>query len=391
MKRAILALMTVLLGFGLAHADAPASIPDAQHGITLSPGEKVQLTLSPTNGAKAISRGPVGTIPDSVRQWENGVEVLKPMTGVGPKPAADMLTASLWSSDADGARLTVANGYSYPVIYNAFLVGKRNGQTYYRPTSICPIRPGQVGVESWPERIDGVVMANVHAIDPDHMACNDGSALSLAAAPAKDNAIYSCDAGRIMDPTAPVSVSVEVDSAGSVRATSAAWSLASGSPLKAPAIILDYPLLGNVASPTPHGLAVFAAIGLNPAPKAKAATVTLILNGGQKVSRPWRLYAKQMADLPTETARRPVAFAGVIPFVPNTKAGDPDLAALLNAVGKEGTTIEVRIVGDDGMVLSDGNYGAGRAPVRSTAVIDPLLSQALAKAKTPTQCQKQGG
>jgi hypothetical protein len=318
-------------------------------------------------------------------------ESVKPLYGNDEKPKPGLLSATLWSS-ARETRLVVKNGYDYPVIYDAFLIISRDGQRRYYPTSVCPVRPGLAGVESWPQGVEGVAMAHIRAVDPAHMTCNAGSALSLAPGLAKDNVLYACSVGEIVNPKAPIGVSLTVDSAGSIREAQASWSLTPVS--SAPPVVLSYPLLGDVASPNPLQMSVFAFVGVNPMPKARAASIHLFLNGVERTSRPWRLYAKQLAEVaqPHE-GKNPVAIVGVIPFTPAMPVNPDDdgLRGLLAAIGKDGDRLEVRIIGDDGSVLGRWTYLAEHSPVHSKLAIDPFLAAATVKAKTPTQCNKVSG
>ena len=70
---------------------------------------------------------------------------------------------------------------------------------------------------------------------------------------------------------------------------------------------------------------------------------------------------------------------------------DDGLRALLAAVGQDGAELGVRVIGDDGSILGHAEYSAQQTPVHLKSTIDPLLAEALAKAKTPTQCQKLTG
>jgi hypothetical protein len=388
--------IVVLLGLCLSvfagpmtRADAPKDLAPPNGVVVISPGERIELNLTPNGATQIIGRG---AVPDPSASGlptpSLAVEKLQATHMPGQPPKRGTLVASLWSNAADGVKLKVENGYDFPIIYNAALIYVRDGQRRYVPTSICPVRPGQVGMETWGPPVDGIAIFNVRGVAPDHMACTDGSALSLAPEPPKDNISFTCSSGDAAGRISPLRVDLDVDSAGTVRLASATWTLLKGTLLNTPAVMVDYPLQGDVARRTPLGLSVFAVVATKPPPTAKAADIVLSLNGAEIVRRPWRLYARSRAA--GDPSKQAVAFAGQIPFFPSEPpaSSDAQLAALLSAFGQDGKVLGVRIVGDDGSVLGEASYPIDQSTVHSKLAIDPLLAEAEAKAKTPSQCRK---
>ena len=100
-----------------------------------------------------------------------------------------------------------------------------------------------------------------------------------------------------------------------------------------------------------------------------------------------------LRSAPPDPAKPSAFFYGVIPINPaNRDAPDAGLGDLFSAVGAPGAVLEVRAVaGDDGSVLARGSYPVDQPPTRAQAAVGDLLNQALALAKTPTQCSKVQG
>ena len=391
MKAWIIGLLAVVVGLGQGlsvRADTTVALP--ARTVVVSPNERVVLTFDPTQGPREVSRGPASAAdkPD-LSMLSRTEETLGSLpTPVSP-PKSGVMVASLWWGPDDGTELRVENGYDFPVIYRAFLVFERDGQRRYVPTSICPVRPHHVGFERWGDHVVAIAMTGFQALSPDNMACNDGSLLSTSVEPPKSADLYLCTGGEVAGQISPLTVALTVDAAGAIQRASATWSLADGEIAKSPVVQFEYPLQGDVPVRWPNGLSILAVAGMDPPPKAMSAKIVLSLNGAEKVSRPWGMYAKARASIDT-APNHPVAFMGMIPFFPDSaKPADPGLSEVLHATGVPGSVVAVRIVGDDGRVLATTSYNIDQPAVRSKARIDAALGEALAKAKTPAQCQKQ--
>src|SRR6185437_9508790 len=93
----------------------------------------------------------------------------------------------------------VENGFDQPVAYTAVLIGHRNGRAISAPTSTCPVKAHGVGVESWPDAIDGIALTKFRVIANGDLSCNGGSTLAVGAGapppPAPPQAVNTCQAG----------------------------------------------------------------------------------------------------------------------------------------------------------------------------------------------------
>jgi hypothetical protein len=209
------------------------------------------------------------------------------------------------------------------------------------------------------------------------------------AAPA---ALYACTGGDVPGQLAPVKVSVRVDARGAVKASWATWSLGSGNTImRAPVVQFDYPLTGEAPARWPDSLSVVAVAVMSPPPKAMSARIVLSLNGVEKVSRSWALYAKARAQVES-LAHPPAGMLGAVPFYPDAaNPADAGVAELLHAAGDPDARLGVQVVGDDGSILASATYAIDEPAVHAKARIAAALAQAMDKARTPTQCPKQAG
>jgi hypothetical protein len=382
-----LVLTAITGGFALA---LPAPAPRAAAtSVEIAPGERIELKFAPDGALTVLSRGPSPASDTAgMPKVDNSYEQLMQMRIPG-HPQADQLTIIFAQTPADGARLIVVNGYGDPVIYQAALMLDRNGVRSLQPTSICPVRAGAGGVESWGQPVVAISLSGFRKADDTHMACNNGSLLSKSAAPASADR-FVCVGGKDKGVFSPLTVTLMVDANGAIGFQSATWTLSKPDLMHSPLIGLEYGMEGDHVVDAPAALRVTAAISLTPMPTAATADIVLLVNGVEKTRRPWRMYAQNIATLRSAPEdKRPVGFVGVIPFSPVPAGADDGLHSLLASVGDaSGGTIEVRIVGDDGVVLAAATYTMADPPVRDRSLVLAALRQALALAKTPTQCQK---
>ena len=393
----VAAVAALVLGFALAAlagraAAAPQPTTQAPaNAVLVASGERVEVTVGQGDAPIAGARGPLpadaaATLPHPDNSYERTV----PLSVHGPAPTLGRLVFELVSDAQNGARLIVLNGYDAPMIYTADLVFDHGGQRWYLPTSICPLRPGGAGLESWGNDVAAIAITGVRQVDAAHMACNDGSLLSVQPTPTAER--YACtSADPAAGPLPAFAVTLVVDGAGLASFQGARWTLSRPDISHSPAIAFDYAMEGNGVTPGARGADVFAMVAFAPTPpKARTADIVVLFNGAEVARRPWRMYAQNMAAMAqnADPARRPAGFFGVIPIQATDAAADAPLRRLLGTVGDAPGTLQVRIVGDDGSVLADASYDVANPPIHDQALVSAAVQRAQALAKTPSQCRK---
>lgn len=383
----VLALVLGMTFGAFSRADEPRPEAGKRPTTTIAANTALRMKFSSSGVASELSRSAADPfLLTTLPQPDNRVERLQDVRGKPVPSEPGRIVMSLFSDTAKGTLLVVQNGYDFPVTYNAVLILDQDGTNAYRRTSVCPVRSRFIGVESWPKAVVGIVVTDLRPASSDNMSCSDGSALSVSAAVPDDPSLFACEGGKLLDGRSSAQVTLTADGKGAVREARATWALTPGSVATGPSLLLNYPLVGDVAAPHPSELAVFAVVPTAPPPSAKSATIHLLLNGVEKIVTPWRLYAQQRAALEAQT-QKPVAFFGIVPISPQT-THDAGLAAILSAVGEPGADIEVRIVGDDGSILGDAHYPVGAPLVRSKTVINSLLAEAKSKTNDLSRCRK---
>ena len=160
------ALVTIIAGALAAtpphaHAAPPASVPESERdaGFLMKPGERVQLRLDDQLRVMNVKALAATTQSAAPAQKGLSAETLTPLETTPFTAAEDTLVVTLWSDEQDGTRLQVENGYGRDLIYvAALLVGDQRQISSFHLTTICAIAPGKIGFETWPERVDGVLV-----------------------------------------------------------------------------------------------------------------------------------------------------------------------------------------------------------------------------------------
>ena len=109
--------------------------------------------------------------------------------------------------------------------------------------------------------------------------------------------------------------------------------------------------------------------------------------------RAWDLYAQAVARLnqqPPEGGVTRASFLGAVPFTRTYEDGkrDTDSSAALMHIGNGAHTLEVRLLGRDGVVLQDHTYRLFDMPTPPPADVQSALAASLKLAKDdPARCQ----
>ena len=369
-------------------ADGVASVAEQLHGVLIGDGERVALEPEGGGPPKVLTRGA------ATKQAVSGppvndtrVETTGSFTAPPISAAPDTLVATFHGFGAQGATVTVENGFAHPIIYDAAIVVRRGRDLVVSNTSICPIRARSTGVESWGGLVTGIILSNPREPPGDDMHCSGGSGLVAGGPPAQPNICTGEVKGS------PIQVSLYVDpTTGARLGAEATWVMREGRE-GTPIIMLDYPMQNERVAGRPTGVSVTAMASLDPPTTSKAASIVLLADGVEATRRPWRMYAQRLASpdskLPSGTS--PVAFVGIVPFPLRSQDGsaDPQLAALFAAIGDGRVKqLEVRVEGDDGVLISHGVFSISSQDIRNGDLATAALRDAEAKLAAPGHCAR---
>jgi hypothetical protein len=154
-----------------AQTEAPAqpkpqlpSVSQLQGGtILLIPGRELVVNWKMPEAPTQVSEGaapPHGLPP--IPQDPNVETWLAPIpTDKFKRAEPGQIVFSLWVEDGRGTTLTASSGQAQPFFYMANLIVRREGRLVVRPTTICAVRPGTVGLETWPYAVEAIQIVGI--------------------------------------------------------------------------------------------------------------------------------------------------------------------------------------------------------------------------------------
>ena len=348
-------------------------------------GDRVILTVDAAGEMKASQKTRAADESLHAPQADPRVETLGVRIVGANSAEAGTAVATFRNYGPRGGTLKVESGFDHPVIYDAAILVRRGRSVVAERTSICPVIAHGVGEEAWGEPIEGVVIYGLREPAKGDLSCSNGSGLTAAAV---DPHPRNVCVGEV--PGSALSVRLFVDPAtGAEQSAEAVWTLRGASPFEGPWLMLDYPMQKGVVGARPFGMQVVAGASLSPPPKAKSASIVVLADGVEAARLPWRLFSdRRAASGSIPAGAQAVGFYGVIPFSRTDLTEAPTSLVELYARIGDGSArrVEVRVVGDDGSVLSKASYALQPAAVNDTRAIAAALAAARARAAGPSHC-----
>ena len=391
-SRTLAAGLAVSLALSIAHAQAEdaqqkgvAAIAEKLRGVAIADGERVVLAVGGEGRPTVVSRGAADALPAPAN--DTHVETVFQARVPANTAPLDELVASFRSFGARGAALRVENGFAHPIIYDADIITRRGENLVISRTSICPVGPKAVGLESWSGPVTGVIVSNPREPGGDDLHCSGDS--GLVAAPSITPNV--CIGG---DRDAPLQVRLYVDPATGERLNAeAAWTLRDPAGGEfAPSLLLVFPMQKALVADRPTLSVVLALVSETTPPAAKTVSIVLVADGREAARRPWQLYAQERAKPSSPPAgAKPTAFFGSVPFPLRAQDGSPDpqLASLYAAIGDGRVKqLEVRIEGDDGTLIAHATFSLSSPAVRNGDMLAAALHDAEARSVAPGHCSK---
>jgi hypothetical protein len=153
-----------------ASAELPAVSTLRPNGtILLIPGRELVIAWKMPDAPTEVSEGaapphglpPIPHDPD-VETWTAPIP-----TDKFKRAEPGQIVFSLWVEEGRGTILTATSGQQQPFFYMANLVLRREGRLVVRPTTICAVRPGTVGLETWPYAVEAIQIVGMGLIPAD--------------------------------------------------------------------------------------------------------------------------------------------------------------------------------------------------------------------------------
>lgn len=140
-------------------ADGVIHLPECRRDATFTivPDATMSVTLDEQTRVATLRSGPAPDNSGMDKPASKTGETLQQLHGVPVVASAGEVTFTLWSTAAEGTQLAVENKSGRRLIYVAAL---KKGQ-HSKFTTICSIDAGKIGIESWTEQVDGIMILRI--------------------------------------------------------------------------------------------------------------------------------------------------------------------------------------------------------------------------------------
>jgi hypothetical protein len=219
-------------------------------------------------------------------------------------------------------------------------------------------------------------------------SCILGLLAGLAAAGAA-HAEHICTA---VAPDPAVSVALRFGEDGKVQGGEVHWAVPGEHPDQPSMVHIVYPLDGDHAGARPNQVITLNAVTGREITRSPTASVQIVVDGMEMAVRPWDLYGQAVEQLNAAGAGGGLdraSFVGAVTFTPIFDDGrrDTDSLQALARLGKGASTLQVRLLGQDGLALQEHTYKLFAMGSPSASDVKTALAADLAKARDLSSCQ----
>jgi hypothetical protein len=199
-------------------------------------------------------------------------------------------------------------------------------------------------------------------------------------------------AERICTAVAPdpsVTVALTFGDDGKPRGGEVHWAVPGERPDQPSMVHIVYPLDGDHAGARPNSVITLNAVTGKEITRSPTASVQIVIDGMDMAVRPWDLYGQAVEQLSAQQPPEGLAkasFVGAVTFTPSFDDGrrDVDSVQALNRIGKGASTLQVRLLGQDGMALQEHRYQLSSMTAPAAQDVQAALANIQ---KAPTSCQ----
>jgi hypothetical protein len=190
-----------------------------------------------------------------------------------------------------------------------------------------------------------------------------------------------------------VSVSLHVTDEGMVEGGEVHWAVPNVRADQPSMVHIVYPLAGDRAGSRPLSIITLNAVTGDDIVRSSTASIEIVVDGMEQAVRAWDLYAQavmQLNERPPAEGISKASFLGAVPFSPTYQDGkrDTDSSAALMHIGNGAHTLEVRLLGQDGLVLQDHTYRLFDMPAPPPGEVRMALAASLKMSQqAPASCQ----
>ena len=194
-------------------------------------------------------------------------------------------------------------------------------------------------------------------------------------------------------PDPAVSVALYVADDGAVEGGEVHWAVPNVRPDLPSMVHIVYPLSGDHAGARPLQLITLNTVDGSEIVHSPTASIQIVVDGMEMAVRSWDLYAQaveQLKQSPPPEGLAKTSFLGAVPFSPTYEDGkrDIDSSAALMRIASGAHTLEVRLLGQDGLAMQDHTYRLFDMPAPASSDVKSAMEASLRLAKqSPARCQ----
>jgi hypothetical protein len=188
-----------------------------------------------------------------------------------------------------------------------------------------------------------------------------------------------------------ITVALYVSDDGMVDGGEVHWAVPNVRPDLPSMVHIVYPLDGDHAGPRPMSVITLNAVTGADMGRSPTASIQIVIDGMDMALRAWDLYGRAVAQLsanPPQDGFTRASFVGAVPFTPTFDDGrrDIDSSEALTRIAKGAHTLEVRLLGQDGMALQDHTYTLFDMSAPAARDVQAALAAGRAMARDPSRC-----
>ena len=201
-------------------------------------------------------------------------------------------------------------------------------------------------------------------------------------------------AERICTAVAPdpsVSVALTFGDDGKARGGEVHWAVPGERPDLPSMVHIVYPLDGDHAAARPNQVITLNAVTGREITRSPTVSVQIVIDGMDMAVRPWDLYGQAVEQLSAQQPPEGLAkasFVGAVTFTPSFDDGRRDIDSLqaLSRIGKGASTLQVRLLGQDGMPMQEHSYELFAMTAPSAQDVQAAVAADLKMARSPASC-----
>ena len=193
-------------------------------------------------------------------------------------------------------------------------------------------------------------------------------------------------------PDPAVSVALRFGDDGKVQGGEVHWAVPGERPDQPSMVHIVYPLDGDHAGARPNSVITLNAVTGKEITRSPTASVQIVIDGMDMAVRSWDLYGQAVQQLSAQQPPEGLAkasFVGPVTFTPSFDDGRRDIDSLqaLSRIGKGASTLQVRLLGQDGMPMQEHSYQLFAMTAPSAQDVQAAMAADLQKARDPASCQ----